>query len=262
MSATPANDWNPGAYLRFRGLRLRPALDLLSAVPDLPTGGIADLGCGSGAIAGAMAARFPARSLTGIDSSPAMLDAAREGGGYDTLTEADIAAWRPAEPPALIFSNAALHWLGRHDLLFPRLMGFLAPGGTLAVQMPRQFEAPSHSLLRKLAAALFPDRFDWSDWRPPVAPPEAYFTLLAPMGEAIVWETVYYQRLAATDEGHPVRAFTRSTAARPILDRLSASEAGMFLAAYDASLDEQYPAQPDGSVLFPFRRLFLVVTAN
>lgn len=69
----PSKDWNPGAYARFRGLRLRPALDLLAQVPELPPGDVVDLGCGDGAVAEALRARFPDRRLVGVDASPAML---------------------------------------------------------------------------------------------------------------------------------------------------------------------------------------------
>ena len=172
------------------------------------------------------------------------------------LTQADAALWAPAEAPVLIFSNALLHWLPDHATLFPRLLSTLAPGGMLAVQMPRQFSAPSHALLRETAARLFPDRFDYRGWQPPVAPPAAYARLLP---DATLWETEYLQRLDPVEAGHPVRHFTQSTAARPMLSRLGPSEADRFLAAYDAALAEAYPPEPDGSILFPFRRLFLTV---
>ena len=130
---TPAQkDWNPGAYARFRGLRLRPALDLLAQVSDLPPGDVIDLGCGDGAAAGALTARFADRWIVGVDNSPAMLDKAT---GYAATQQADIAAWLPDTPPALIFSNAVLHWLPDHEGLMPRLARLLAPGGVLAVQI-------------------------------------------------------------------------------------------------------------------------------
>ena len=88
---------------------------------------------------------------------------------------ADIADWRPDTAPALIFSNAVLHWLPDHAALLPRLAGFLAPGGKLAVQMPRQYGAPSHRFLRDIAQAQFPDRFDFHGWQPPVLPAAAYW---------------------------------------------------------------------------------------
>ena len=255
MSETKT-DWNPGAYAKFRGLRLRPALDLLAQVGDLPAGDVVDLGCGDGAAAAALAQRFQGRRIVGVDSSPAMLENAA---GYAATTLADIADWTPGTPPALIFSNAVLHWLPDHAALMPRLAGVLAPAGVLAVQMPRQFLAPSHRFLRDIAAGMFPDRFDFSQYQPPVAPAVTYHEMLAPLGRVTAWETEYVQRLQPVGEGHPVRAFTGSTAMRPFAETLSAAEAAQFTAAYDAALASAYPLAADGSSLFPFRRCFFVL---
>jgi trans-aconitate 2-methyltransferase len=253
------NDWSPEAYGRFRGLRLRPALDLLAQVGDLPAGAVVDLGCGDGAVGPALASRFPDRERVGVDLSPAMLAKAAETGSYHRLHQADLSEWAPDRPPALVFSNAALHWLGAHDRLIPRLAACLAPRGMLAVQMPANFMAPSHALLRRLAARLYPDRFDFTGWQPPVAPAVTYARLLSPLGTADLWETDYLQRLAPQEGAHPVRRFTESTTMRPFLDRLSPDEGAALAAAYDDALSAAYPAEADGSVLFLFRRLFLTV---
>ncbi|MFY0635060.1 MAG: methyltransferase domain-containing protein [Vannielia sp.] len=251
-------DWNPALYARFAGLRLRPALDLLLQVRDLPEGDIIDLGCGNGAVGPVLKARFPDRHLQGIDTSPAMLAEARDTGCYDSLNEADAAVWAPTRPPALIFSNAALQWLPDHATLFPRLLALLAPGGTLAIQMPRQHNGPSHALIRTTAKALFPERFA-APWREPVDPPTTYARLMAPLGETSVWETDYIQRLDPVETGHPVRHFTQSTFMRPFTEGLTAEEEARFLEAYEAELQTDYPTEDDGSVLFPFRRVFLTV---
>lgn len=248
-------DWDPGTYARFRGLRLRPALDLLAQVDGLPAGDVVDLGCGDGAVAGPLRARFPGRRVVGVDASPAMLAQAR---GYDATVCADIAAWR-AEGLALVFSNAALHWLGDHGALMPRLARMLAAGGVLAVQMPRQFLAPSHRFLRDIAAAMFPDRFDLAGWQVPVATAAEYHAMLSGLGEVQAWETEYVQRLAPVADGHPVRRFTESTAMRPFLERLTGAEAARFVAAYEEALAAAYPAGEDGAVLFPFRRVFFTL---
>jgi trans-aconitate 2-methyltransferase len=259
---TPKRDWNPETYSRFRDLRLRPALDLLNRVGTLPEGPVMDLGCGNGAAGPALADRFrPGRRLFGLDTSPAMLEAARDKGCYDEMIEDDAAKWQPAKRVALIFSNAALHWLPDHAGLLPRLAGFLAPDGMLAVQMPRQYGAPSHRFLRDFASEMFPDRFSLTDWVAPVSTPVEYHRLLSPLGHVDVWETEYVQRLAPSDSGHPVRCFTESTAMRPYLDKLNAVEAEAFIHRYEQALASAYPTEPDGSVLFPFRRIFFTLTA-
>jgi trans-aconitate 2-methyltransferase len=253
-------DWNPDLYGRFHSLRLRPALDLLAQVGDLPAGDVIDLGCGSGAAGPALSARFGrGRKLIGLDASPAMLKDATAAGVYDQLIQADAAKWEADSPPALIYSNAALHWLSDHDALMPRLADQLQPGGTLAVQMPRQFGAPSHRFLRDFAAEMFPDRFDLAQWKAPVSSPVEYFRMLAPFGLIDVWETDYVQRLEPAHDGHPVLGFTQATAMRPYLEKLKPAEADAFRSRYDKALSAAYPIERDGSVLFPFRRLFFVL---
>ena len=255
MTATTKTDWNPETYAKFRGLRLRPALDLLMQVGALPRGAIMDLGCGDGAAAGALKQRYPKHRLTGLDASPAMLARAR---GYDELVQADAAKWQPKEPLALIYSNAALHWLDDHAALMPRLASHLLPGGALAVQMPRQYFAPSHRFLRDIAAALFPDRFD-ATFDTPVQTASAYWQMLSPLGQVEAWETDYVQHLDAAGTMHPVRAFTEATAMRPFVEKLSADEQEAFVSAYDKALASAYPVLADGSALMAFRRVFFVL---
>ena len=249
-------DWNPDSYSQFRGLRLRPALDLLMQVGAVPQGVVVDLGCGDGAAAGALRQRWPQHELIGLDASPAMLAKAQ---GYDRLVEADAALWQPDTGPALIFSNAALHWVPGHAALMPRLAGFLQPGGVLAVQRPRQYFAPSHRFLRDIAAALFPDRFEAGVFDAPVQTAVGYWEMLSPLGEVVAWETDYVQHLGPATYMHPVRAFTQSTAMRPFVEKLTTAEQGLFVSAYDKALASAYPVRADGSALMPFRRVYFVL---
>lgn len=259
MSKVQDTDWDPGIYHRFRGHRLRPAIDLLRAVGPLPEGGIVDLGCGSGAAGPAL--RQLGRPLTGIDSSPSMLDKARATGAYSDVIEADIAEWTPDRPVALIYSNAVLHWLKDHDRLLPHLAAQLAPGGTLAIQLPHQNNAPSHRLWRSIVDEMFPGRIDPAAL-PGILLPAEYHRLLSPLGAVSLWETEYYQELEAETNGHPVRRFTEATYARPILAPLKAEERAALIATYEQVIGKAYPAGPEGRVLFPFRRLFMTLVTS
>lgn len=257
MSNRQGAQWNPGAYHKFKGLRLRPAIDLIHALPALPEGPIVDLGCGSGAAGPAL--KNLGAPLIGVDSSAEMLTEANTSGHYDSLTKIDIADWSAQTPPALIFSNAALHWLPDHADLLPRLVGSLAPGGTLALQMPHQNNAPSHRIWKSLTEEFWPGRIDFESG-PRVLLPATYYHMLAPLGELSLWETEYYQMLAPSDVGHPVRRFTEATYALPILQNLNEDEQTRLISAYEAVIGSAYPAADDGTVLFPFRRLFMILT--
>jgi len=259
VSGSPQKtDWNPGAYARFRDLRLRPGLDLLNAVDEMGAGDICDLGCGNGAIGEALKARAGGRRVIGVDASPAMLEKARAAAVYNNLQQADITEWHPLRAPGLIYSNAALHWVGNHETLMPRLAGTLAKGGTLAVQMPHQNKAPSHRVWLSLIEEVFPGRVEKMG-TPGVMAPVKYEELLSPLGRFRMWETEYYQRLVAEVGSHPVRRFTESTYARPILQALDPEEKSELIRRYEEVMHAAYPVRSDGSVLFPFRRMFFTL---
>jgi len=140
--------WDPTLYLKFGSDRLRPALDLLARVGLQAPKVVVDLGCGAGNVTQALRARWPDARQThiiGVDSSPEMLARAAKTEPSAEWVQADISTWTPEAPVDLVFSNAALHWLPGHEKLFPRLMNFVKPGGELAVQMPNQTSAPSHT---------------------------------------------------------------------------------------------------------------------
>jgi len=249
--------WNPECYLAFGDQRTRPAIDLLARVPLSDAEQIADLGCGPGNSTRLLVERWPEARVTGVDSAGEMLAKAGASGVPASWIEADIARWAPDGPLDLIYANAALQWLGDHATLLPRLLGLLRPAGVLAVQMPRNFEAPSHALLRETARhARWANRLSGFLDAPPVAAPGWYYDLLAPHADPLdIWEVEYLHVLDGDD---PVLNWTRSTALRPIMQALDKQDFAAFEAAYAARLHEAYPKRADGRTLFPFRRLFMV----
>ncbi|MEL6121121.1 MAG: methyltransferase domain-containing protein [Pseudomonadota bacterium] len=222
-------------------------------------GPIYDLGCGNGALGDELRARAGRRDVIGVDTSPTMLEKARFVKGYTSVSRADIAEWSPARAPGLIYSNAALHWVGNHEQLLPRLARMLGKGGTMAVQMPHQNKAPSHRVWLSLVEELFPGRVEKMG-TPGVMAPVKYEELLGGMGQLRLWETEYYQRLMAEPGSHPVRRFTESTYARPILQELNENEKNILISRYEEVMRAAYPVRRDGSVLFPFRRLFFTLS--
>ena len=253
--------WNPDQYLKFSAPRLRPAIDLLAAVPATQPHTVYDLGCGAGNVTRLLAQRWPRAAVSGVDDSAAMLAKAATGLAGVRWVRQSLADWRADRPADVIYSNAALHWLPGHEHLFPALVAQLAPGGVLAVQMPRNFSAPSHTLIADAVRA--------GPWRArlepllrpsPVAAPEFYFDLLAPLvAQVDIWETEYLQVLEGTD---PVKEWTKGTWLKQFLDALEEPQRSAFEGDYAARLRTAYPARADGRTLFPFRRLFIVVVTR
>ena len=186
-----------------------------------------------------------------------MLEQARAAYPDIAWRQEDIAAWAPDTPPDLIYSNAALQWLDDHETLLPRLVAMLAPGGTLAVQMPDNHDAVWNRLMTETAAdPRFAPALGGYRRTRSVDTPERYHALLVGETRALsIWRTEYLHVLDGPD---PVLNWTRGTSLRPMLDRLPAETHPAFEAAYADKLRAAYPQRDDGTTLFPFRRLFII----
>ena len=248
--------WSAAQYLKFGDQRTRPAADLLARIPVEAPRRVIDLGCGPGNSTALLAARWPSTVLSGLDSAPDMLATARREHPGITWIDGDIATWSPSARYDVVYSNAALQWVPDHASLFPRLLAAVAPGGALAVQMPRNGDAPAHRLIREVAAD---DRWATrlaAGFRAHVQTPRFYYDLLVSEARAVdLWETEYQHVLADPDA---IIEWLKGSGLRPLLALLSTDEQTTFAARYRAALAEAYPAQADGRIIFAFRRLFLI----
>ncbi len=264
----PATDsaWDPQQYAAFAGHRGRPFVDLMARVDADRPRLVVDLGCGPGELTLGIAQRWPDARIVGVDSSPEMLDRARrlDTGGRVEWVEARAEDWDPMWSGAsidVLVTNATLQWVPSHLRLIPSWVESLAPGGTFAMQVPANFEAPSHRLMREVAARH--PRAD--DLRPgldraqAVARPETYAALLLDrVPDVDVWQTTYHHVLTAEpDAAHPVLEWVRGTGLRPVLGVLDGHERDAFVVDYERELEKAYPRRPFG-VLFPFTRTFAV----
>jgi trans-aconitate 2-methyltransferase len=251
--------WSPKQYLRFEEERTRPCKDLAARVAVDRPARVIDLGCGPGNSTAVLRERWPAAAITGLDTSAEMLVTARTAVPSVEWVQGDIAGWASSagEPFDVVFSNAALQWVGDHAAVFPSLMRRVADGGALAVQMPSRSGSPAHRLIEELARSeRWRTRFAGvKDW---FAHEESlYYDVLAPQAERVdLWVTDY---LHVMDGPEAILEWYRGTGLRPYLSALASDdERARFGAEYLAGIREAYPARPDGRVLFPFRRVFLV----
>lgn len=256
--------WSAEQYLRFGGHRTRPVFDLIGGVDLIgleQAGRVIDLGCGPGNSTRLLRERWPDCELTGLDNDPAMLTKARADQPDERWVECDVDRWASDDPASerfdLVFSNAALHWLNDHQRLFPRIFAKLNRGGVFACQMPRNFSAPSHALLR---ATMKHSRWRgqlqaFADWEP-VSEPQSYYDWLIPHCARLdIWETEYLQVLSGENA---VLEWIKGSALVPVRETLSADEYVTFTNVYGSTLADAYPRRADGTTFLPFRRLFIV----
>jgi trans-aconitate 2-methyltransferase len=251
--------WSSRQYSTFEKERTRPVRDLVAAIDHDDVDRAVDLGCGPGNSTEVLAERFSKASVSGLDSSEDMVEAARKRLPGVAFELADIGQWNPgAETFDVILANASLQWVPDHPALYPRLVSYLAPGGRLAIQTPDNLEEPAHRTMREVAAS--------GPWRgligevklPPRHHAQAYYEMLMPHCTSIdIWRTTYFHRLA---NAQAIVEWFKGSSLRPYLAQLDARQGEAFLAAYRAEIERAYPALDDGTVLLPFPRLFIVGT--
>ena len=251
-----SHSWDPQRYLTYADERGRPFVDLLSRVGAPAPGVVVDLGCGPGNLTRLLVERWPDATVSGLDSSPEMIAAARATEPRASFEVADLRAWDP-EPGSVdvLVSHATLQWVPGHRELLPTLLRAVRPGGWLAFQVPANFDQPSHTLRAELAA-LPPYDAHTRDIASPASHDAAvYLETLTELGcEVDAWETTYLHVLTGDDA---VFTWVAATGARPTLAALPDLLRTDFEREFKRRLREAYPVR-EGRVVLPFRRVFVV----
>jgi trans-aconitate 2-methyltransferase len=247
--------WDPLRYLSFSDERGRAFAELLARVGAEEPARVVDLGSGPGNFTALLAERWPNAHVTGIDSSPTMVEfAVRETPNID-FELGNVHTWQPAEPVDVLISNAALQWVPDHLNQLQRLVHTVSSGGWLAFQVPGNFDEPSHVIRADLA-----EQDPYAPYLAGAAKPSAhdaatYLRVLTELGCSVdAWESTYLHVLHGQD---PVFNWVAATSARPTLEALPPDLREWFEAEFKERLKLAYPAH-DGSVVLPFRRVFVV----
>jgi trans-aconitate 2-methyltransferase len=253
-------DWSAAQYLKFERERTRPARDLLAQVAVESPARVLDVGCGPGNSTRLLVERWPSARISGLDSSPDMIEKARK-----RLPEVDFRigdlTTTTIEGYDLLFANAVYQWL-RHDQrmgIFVDMMTKQKPGGVFAFQVPDNFDEPSHVAMREVAAE--GDR-PWSEAlrdqgvRQPFQSPAEIYNQFKPLcSEVDIWHTSYYHIL---DDHQAIVEWVKGTGLRPFVDPLSPEARQAFLDAYLDRIRRLYPPLHDGKVCLRYPRLFVV----
>jgi trans-aconitate 2-methyltransferase len=262
-----APDWEASRYLAFERERTRPARDLLAQVPpELQPESVVDLGCGPGNSTALLAERYPEAHITGIDSSPNMLEKARAALPDVTFQLGDLRTYSPPAEDAqvdLYYSNATFQWLSVDERIpaIRRYLDLLPPGGCFAVQVPNNFNEPSHKMMREVAIQEpFRQQYgtDIPGNRGFPTPSELYDAFKPCCQTVDIWHTVYEHKLASHQA---IVDWVATTGLRPYMEPLvDERQREEFVGRYLELLRPKYPTLVDGGVLLRFPRLFVVMT--
>lgn len=251
--------WDSAAYLRFKAERTQPSIDLVKRIDLEQPRKLLDVGCGPGNSTQVLADAFPnALRIIGIDSSPEMIEAAK-----DDHPDMEFRICDALNLPSLgedgfdvVFSNACIQWIPNHPKLLREMMQLLRPGGILAVQIPINQKEPIHQIIQALAAG--------EKWKAHFPSPRIfyqltvseYYDLLGEITDSFeLWETVYMHAMLSHDA---IMEWYRGTGLRPYLAALTPELQQEFEKDVLDGVKQAYPVQKDGSVIFPFPRLFFL----
>lgn len=252
-------NWNPNQYLKFVKERTQPSIDLAAKVQIDSPAAVIDIGCGPGNSTEVLRKRWPHAKLTGLDSSPVMIDRARTDHPDIEWISGDAASFGFEEKYDVVFSNAALQWIPDHESLVPRLYAIVAKGGALAVQVPADFESP----LRKAIVSVS-KKPKWSMYTADCVhlvnyrTADYYYDILTQLtGQLDLWETTYYHILPSHSD---LVEWYKGTGMKPFLERLPDEKSRM---EFEREVLDRckigYKTSVDDKVLYPFRRIFFVV---
>ena len=251
-------DWNPELYLKFNQERIQPSIDLVARINiDIPKT-IIDIGCGPGNSTQILAERWPNAKIVGIDNSPSMIEKAKKDYPHQEWIIVDAGKDSIQGKYDIVFSNATIQWIPDHTRLMKKLHSLLNEKGMLAIQIPMFWDmAIGKSILRIAEAPR------WSTFTHSI---ENTFTihncgfyydvLVNLFSKTDIWETHYMHQM----ESHSaILDMIRSTGLKPYLETLQNDhDKKDFEQLVLKSIAVDYPAQENGKVLFPFRRLFFV----
>ena len=146
----------------------------------------------------ALADAVPPASIVGREVAETGEQAAAAFAAALAASQEGVVIKSPDAPYDVVFSNAALQWLPDHAAVLRRWFAAVAPGGTLAVQLPvAHLRSPLHRLVHDVAAM--------PEWAALTAgcdgavchEPGFYYDVLCESAARIdVWETEYAHVLA------------------------------------------------------------------
>jgi len=139
-----AQTWDPASYARNARFVSDLGMPVVELLAPKPGERILDLGCGDGVLTKKLADL--GCDVVAVDSSVPQVEAARKLGLKAFVIRGEDLPYN--EEFDAVFSNAALHWIKRADVMLAGVYRALKPGGRFVA------ECGGHGCIRKIRTAL------------------------------------------------------------------------------------------------------------
>lgn len=249
--------WNADIYNYYGKERIQPSIDLVNRIRDKSFKRILDVGCGTGMSTAPLVATWKDAKIIGVDLSNEMLTKAKDAVLSATFIQRDCSkSLKDMGMFDLIFSNAFLQWIPNQEEFILNSFDMLQQGGIFAIQIPLFEEMPANECIMK-AQKIMPDKFIGIESDKYILhSAEEYYDMVANVTNKIsMWVTDYCHEMESYEE---LLEFLKGAALRPYINRLDKVEEREFMTEVLKNIENVYPYQKNGKILFPFKRLFLV----
>lgn len=249
--------WNAEIYDNFGKERMQPSIDLAACLKDKKFKRILDVGCGSGMSTAAVLSTWEDAEVTGVDLSEEMLQKARKILPQVQFIRRDCSkSLADLGTFDLIFSNAFLQWIPNQEDFIGQTFSMLEEGGVLAVQIPLFDEMPASKCILEVEK-IWEERFAGIEEDKFITHTAAhYYDIFAEHTTKVhMWVTDYCHIMQNHEQ---ILDFLRGAAFTPYQSRLNEKEMQAFSDEVLIRIEKAYPIRKNGTVLFPFRRLFLI----
>lgn len=252
--------WSADMYGKFEKERKQPSIDLLNKIDGGKFERIIDIGCGSGMSTLTLKKRFTESEIVGVDLSENMLDKARRSISGVTWMQRDCSRkLNDLGTFDLVFSNAFIQWIPNQEEFIKNTKELLNENGVFAIQIPYFEEMQVAKIIKEVSLefdtnkALFGNLVTSTYFNYNF---KEYYDMFSRYYSNIdIWKTNYIHQMK---DCNAIVDFIKGTALLPYLECLDEKQTTLFIKKLYDRISECYVASENGTVLFEFKRLFII----
>ncbi len=181
--------WDAALYDSKHSFVSQYGTDLVELLSPQRGERILDLGCGTGHLSHRIASA--GAEVIAIDSSPAMIERARESYLHLRFEAADATDFHFSEPFDAVFSNAVLHWIKEPERAIACIWRALKPGGRFVAEFGGKgnIKKAVDAIYRAIETAGYPPGMELNPWYFPSI--GEFGTLLEKQGFCLTYATLF-----------------------------------------------------------------------